>query len=287
MEGVWYNYQGDADNGEWLLSQLRLSSFDENGNEVQRTWHNYDANSDNWVPSVQYNISYNDNNDREVYDVSFWDVNSQTWTWSYHYTYQYSETLNEIYGYLVEADSPTVGFWYSGTTIDANELATHTIYQQYSGYYGGYWYNYAQEFYTYDANGNMITNLWQDMVFATGEWRDANLWTMEYVDEFLSVETYQFNDWDYSNGALINSTQYHYSYDEYGNMMEYFTYFFDASIEDWYEYYLTVYTWEEATHDGGEVTGVEYYFESVGDMFRSLEISLNQEEMDVLTVKEI
>ena len=42
VESVWYNYQGDADNGEWLISQLRLSFFDENGNEIQRTWHNYD-----------------------------------------------------------------------------------------------------------------------------------------------------------------------------------------------------------------------------------------------------
>ena len=64
----------------------------------------------------------------EVYDVSFWDIDYQTWSWAYHYIYTYYETLNEIYGYFVDGDSPGDPFWYSGTDTDANGL-THTVYQ--------------------------------------------------------------------------------------------------------------------------------------------------------------
>ena len=134
----------------------------------------------NWIPSVQYNISYNNNNDREVYDVSFWDIDYQTWSWAYHYIYTYYETLNEIYGYFVDGDSPGDPFWYSGTDIDANGLATHTVYQVVDSN-TGYFYNTGQRFYTHDENGNRITNLYQSHN-SEGPiiWRDENLWTMEY-----------------------------------------------------------------------------------------------------------
>ena len=77
------------------------------------------------------------------------------------------------------------------------------------------------------------------------------------------TETYQYNDWDYGNGELVNSYRYTYMY-LYGNMIQRNQ---DYYLEGWNDDYMVVYTWEEATHDGGEVTGVEYYFESVGDMF--------------------
>ena len=111
----------------------------------------------------------------------------------------------------------------------------------------------------------MITSLGQRYnVDGQNGWRDESLRTMEYSQDTLRTNTYQYNDWNNGNGELVNDYRYRYFY-LYGNMIQTNLDFY--GVTDWYEDALNVYTWEEATHDGGEVTGVEYYFESVGDMF--------------------
>ena len=148
--------------------------------------------------------------------------------------------------------------------IDANGLVTHTVYQGLIA---------TQDIFIILDKGStpmMIMEIGLQICTSYNSegpiiWRDENLWTMEYSQDTLMTETYQYNDWDYGNGELINSYRYRYFY-LYGNMIQRNQDYYSADT-DWYEYYLTIYTWEEATHDGGEVTGVEYYFESVGEMF--------------------
>ena len=240
-----YNVNGDKlnglyekwRNGEWMFYYRYTFTYDEAGRKVS---HQTDQWIDGqWVNYIRYTVSYDENGNRVSGLHEQWKDNK--WEGLSLHTYQYNalgQMLLHMSEQWIMGERVKVQRWIY--TYETNGMINSVI--DASWFLSGSWVNRSRDVFAYDANGKMLSDLFQ-------RWKD-----MQWVDSTRSIYMYDTKGNLLSdlfqhrkNMQWVDSTRSTYMYDENSNQLSKLE---EVWANEWINYYRCTNTYD----DGRELT---------------------------------
>ena len=246
-------------NGTFISKNIIIK--DEFDNDLIKTYSKYI--NDAWVKIVE--SIYINGEEKEVYHL---DLNSDN-TFNYKEEYTYDENGNELtYTYSKYINDAWVRIAES-IYINGEEKEVYSLYLNSDDTF-----NYKYE-YTYDENGNRLTNTYSEYI--NNEWVNTSKWEYTY-DENGNQLTSIYSE--YIDNAWVDTKKWEYTYDENGNVLtETYLKYIDNV---WVYIYKYEYTYDEngnrltntyseyINNEGVDTSKWEYTYDENGNQLTSI-----------------
>ncbi len=202
-----------------------LYVYDANNNMIVQVYQDYDDNTDNWVNSSLDSFFYNNRNLKTMYVEYNYDISAHAWNPSWKVEYSYDAFNN---------NTLQKGYYYNGSSW--SQITLDSFYYQ-NGYLMRkvhYNWNFAtsswrfvmQIDYTYDANGNLLSEI--DFVEDDTTYMEHNY----YNAQNLLIRDTIWNR-DDNSGSLIYSENTVYLYDSDNNPIASVSQTWDTTSNQW------------------------------------------------------
>jgi hypothetical protein len=212
---------GNILNGQWIVSNKFIYAYDSYGNQLSEINTFYDSSAAQWINFNRILNSFDINNNLIEYSYQNWDGSSWVNYWRYLYLY-------DLNGNKIERITQN----WDGSNWSNNQLDTYTydsgnnMINSLSQFWdGSNWYNGGCGFlvYTYDGNGNMLTESYMCWNVTTSQWDNSFHRDCIYNTDNLMLNFVDKN-WDGNSWNIV--LQGTYSYDQNNNNIY-------ALFEDW------------------------------------------------------
>jgi len=193
MDSIYF-YSYNTQTGDWELKQ-KLDDYNYNGG-LQNSYVKYLYEDNKWKPSISTTIIYSANNDRDTTIEKTW--NGYTWM-----NYK-----------MIDED------------FDDNHNQTRQLTSQ---WINSEWSDETETLYTYNSNGNLLTQIFRISLAGNGLQNDSRTINVYNNDGQKRIETYD----KWQNGVWVPTSRFTYSYNSNGLRD---TMFFEKFNYDFWQY---------------------------------------------------
>ena len=258
---------GNIVNGQWIVSNKFIYTYDLFGNQLSEINTFYDSTSNQWINFNRIQKSFDINNNLIEYLYQNWDGSS--WIDYWRYSYSYDSNGNQVERITQNWDS--LNWINTGLDTYSYDSANNMITSLSQGWDGSNWYNGSCGYltYTYDGNGNMLSESYMCWNASTSQWDNSfhrdylynsdNL-LLNFIDKnwngnswsivFQGTNSYDINNnniyslfEDWSGGSLFSFSK-EYAYDASNNCISDLSKVMDAP-NVWSNQGLTLYTFDD------------------------------------------
>lgn len=232
----WYLTSNQYYGGNWYYYE-----YDEDKNLSLATNKKWDIENDLWINAYKYAYTYDENDQMIEMIIQDWDENESIWINMSRDIYTF---INDTYP---EAEISQI--WNNATEVWENDFKYDFVYDENFNRLKQIaigWNSYDDSWtdttalYTSSYNNLNVLTSWLVQFYIDDKYENQTYHTFEYnYDGYRIKETrqnWEDNEWE-------NNSTTHYTYDEFGNDVQWLKYQWITETEMWENDYRTVYTY--------------------------------------------